>query len=141
MSLKRKDLLSLASLSVDEIALILETADSFKEVTGREIKKVPALRGKTVVNLFFEPSTRTRTSFELAAKRLGGEMKISGFREGKVPPEMVLQRLGRETVLSEALEGSLGDWYERAMLDGRSFGDRAGAQRPLPAPLPRRRPV
>jgi aspartate carbamoyltransferase catalytic subunit len=74
MSLKRKDLLSLASLSADEIALILETADSFKEVTGREIKKVPALRGKTVVNLFFEPSTRTRTSFELAAKRLSADV-------------------------------------------------------------------
>ncbi len=74
MSLKQKDLLSLAPLSVDEIRLILETADSFKEVTGREIKKVPALRGKTVVNLFFEPSTRTRTSFELAAKRLSADV-------------------------------------------------------------------
>jgi aspartate carbamoyltransferase catalytic subunit len=74
MSLKRKDLLSLAPLSVDDIKLILETADSFKEVTGREIKKVPALRGKTVVNLFFEPSTRTRTSFELAAKRLSADV-------------------------------------------------------------------
>jgi aspartate carbamoyltransferase catalytic subunit len=74
MSLKRKDLLSLAPLSVDEIQLILETADSFKEVTGREIKKVPALRGRTVVNLFFEPSTRTRTSFELAAKRLSADV-------------------------------------------------------------------
>ena len=74
MSLKRKDLVSLASLSADEILHILETADSFKEVTGREIKKVPALRGKTVVNLFFEPSTRTRTSFELAAKRLSADV-------------------------------------------------------------------
>jgi aspartate carbamoyltransferase catalytic subunit len=74
VGLKRKDLLSLASLSVDEMKLILETADSFKEVTGREIKKVPALRGKTVVNLFFEPSTRTRTSFELAAKRLSADV-------------------------------------------------------------------
>jgi aspartate carbamoyltransferase catalytic subunit len=74
MSLKRKDLLSLAPLAVDEIMLILDTADSFKEVTGREIKKVPALRGKTVVNLFFEPSTRTRTSFELAAKRLSADV-------------------------------------------------------------------
>lgn len=74
MSLKRKDLLSLAPLSAGEITLILETADSFKEVTGREIKKVPALRGKTVVNLFFEPSTRTRTSFELAAKRLSADV-------------------------------------------------------------------
>jgi aspartate carbamoyltransferase catalytic subunit len=74
MGLKRKDLLSLAPLSTDEITLILDTTDSFKEVTGREIKKVPALRGKTVVNLFFEPSTRTRTSFELAAKRLSADV-------------------------------------------------------------------
>lgn len=74
MSLKRKDLTSVASLSADEIRLILDTSESFKEVTGREIKKVPALRGKTVVNLFFEPSTRTRTSFELAAKRLSADV-------------------------------------------------------------------
>ena len=74
MSLKHKNLLSLAPLSVDDINLILETADSFKEVSGREIKKVPALRGRTVVNLFFEPSTRTRTSFELAAKRLSADV-------------------------------------------------------------------
>ena len=60
MGLKRKDLLSLTVLSADDITLILDTAESFKEVSGREIKKVPALRGKTVVNLFFEPSTRTR---------------------------------------------------------------------------------
>ncbi|MEE8494243.1 MAG: aspartate carbamoyltransferase catalytic subunit [Nitrospirales bacterium] len=72
--MKRKDLTSLASLSPEEIALILDTADSFKEVSGRDIKKVPALRGKTVVNLFFEPSTRTRTSFELAAKRLSADV-------------------------------------------------------------------
>src|SRR3982750_2437656 len=74
MSLKHKDLTGIASLSADEIMQILETADSFKEVTGRDIKKVPALRGKTVVNLFFEPSTRTRTSFELAAKRLSADV-------------------------------------------------------------------
>jgi aspartate carbamoyltransferase catalytic subunit len=74
MSLKQKDLTSIATLTPDEIMLILETADSFKEVSGREIKKVPALRGKTVVNFFFEPSTRTRTSFELAAKRLSADV-------------------------------------------------------------------
>ena len=74
MNLKRKDLLGIQELSVDEINLILETADSFKEVSGRDIKKVPTLRGKTVVNLFFEPSTRTRTSFELAAKRLSADV-------------------------------------------------------------------
>ncbi|NKB82608.1 MAG: aspartate carbamoyltransferase catalytic subunit [Nitrospirales bacterium] len=74
MGLKRKDILSIASLSVDEINMILEASEPFKEVSGREIKKVPALRGKTVVNLFFEPSTRTRTSFELAAKRLSADV-------------------------------------------------------------------
>ncbi|GJL62776.1 MAG: aspartate carbamoyltransferase [Nitrospirales bacterium] len=72
--MKNKDLLSLSSLTPDEIHLILETSESFKEVSGRQIKKVPALRGKTVVNLFFEPSTRTRTSFELAAKRLSADV-------------------------------------------------------------------
>ena len=74
MPLKRKDLLGIRDLSIEEIQLILETAESFKEVTGRDIKKVPTLRGKTVVNLFFEPSTRTRTSFELAAKRLSADV-------------------------------------------------------------------
>jgi aspartate carbamoyltransferase catalytic subunit len=74
MSFKAKDLISIAPLSASDITLILETADSFKEVSGRDIKKVPALRGKTVVNLFFEPSTRTRTSFELAAKRLSADV-------------------------------------------------------------------
>jgi aspartate carbamoyltransferase catalytic subunit len=70
----KKDLLGLEYLSKEEIELILNTADSFKEVTTREIKKVPALRGKTVVNLFYEPSTRTRVSFELAAKRLSADV-------------------------------------------------------------------
>jgi aspartate carbamoyltransferase catalytic subunit len=70
----KKDLLGLEYLSREEIELILYTAASFKEVTTRQIKKVPALRGKTVVNLFYEPSTRTRTSFELAAKRLSADV-------------------------------------------------------------------
>lgn len=70
----KKDLLGLEYLSKEEIELILNTADSFKEVTTRDIKKVPALRGKTVVNLFYEPSTRTRVSFELAAKRLSADV-------------------------------------------------------------------
>ena len=70
----KKDLLGLEYLSREEIEFILYTAESFKEVTTRQIKKVPALRGKTVVNLFYEPSTRTRTSFELAAKRLSADV-------------------------------------------------------------------
>ncbi|MFH1380620.1 MAG: aspartate carbamoyltransferase catalytic subunit, partial [Candidatus Omnitrophota bacterium] len=71
--LKSKHLLGLEELSKEEIELILDQAESFKEISERTIKKVPALRGKTVVNLFFEPSTRTRTSFELAAKRLSAD--------------------------------------------------------------------
>jgi aspartate carbamoyltransferase catalytic subunit len=70
----RKDLLGLRELCADEINLVLETTDAFKQVGTREIKKVPALRGKTLVNLFVEPSTRTRTSFELAALRLSADV-------------------------------------------------------------------
>ncbi len=74
MEWKRKDLLGLEDLSKEEIEIILNVAESFKDVSTRSVKKVPALRGKTVVNLFFEPSTRTRTSFELAAKRLSADV-------------------------------------------------------------------
>lgn len=74
MPLNRKDLLDIASLSAAEITEILDTAASLKQVSERQVKKVPALRGKTVVNLFFEPSTRTRTSFEVAAKRLNADV-------------------------------------------------------------------
>lgn len=73
MPFTRKDLLGIRELSVEEITTILDTAGSFKEVSARAIKKVPALRGKTVINLFFEASTRTRTSFEIAAKRLSAD--------------------------------------------------------------------
>jgi len=85
---KRKDLLGLEDLIKEEIELILSTAESFKEVSTREIKKVPALRGKTVVNLFYEPSTRTRVSFEVAAKRLSADViniatETSSVRKGE----------------------------------------------------------
>lgn len=70
---KRKDLLGIRELSADEINILLQTAETFRDVSRREVKKVPALRGKTVINLFFENSTRTRTSFELAAKRLSAD--------------------------------------------------------------------
>jgi aspartate carbamoyltransferase catalytic subunit len=69
----RRDLLGIRNLSADEINDILNTAENFREISDREIKKVPTLRGKTVINLFFEASTRTRTSFELAAKRLSAD--------------------------------------------------------------------
>lgn len=73
MLFERPHLLGLEGLSADELTFLLDTAESFKEVSEREIKKVPALRGRTVVNLFYEPSTRTRTSFEIAAKRLSAD--------------------------------------------------------------------
>jgi len=69
----KKDLLSIADLTRDEIYLILDTAEAMREIGQRPIKKVPTLRGKTVVNLFYEPSTRTRTSFEIAEKRLSAD--------------------------------------------------------------------
>jgi len=72
-SLRSKDLLGISDLTPEEIMLILDTADAMQEIASRPIKKVPALRGKTVVNLFFEPSTRTRTSFEIAEKRLSAD--------------------------------------------------------------------
>jgi aspartate carbamoyltransferase catalytic subunit len=74
MSIRSKDLLGIKGLAPEEIGLILDTAAGFKDVLGRDIKKVPALRGRTAVNLFYEPSTRTRTSFELAAKRLSTDV-------------------------------------------------------------------
>jgi len=70
----RKDLLGIEGLDRQEIVEILDTADSFQEVSSRTIKKVPTLRGQTVINLFFEPSTRTRTSFEIAGKRLSADV-------------------------------------------------------------------
>ncbi len=86
-----KDILGIQELSVSEVELILETAESFKEVSTREIKKVPTLRGKTVINLFFEASTRTRTSFEIAAKRLSADtINISASSSSVVKGETLI---------------------------------------------------
>jgi aspartate carbamoyltransferase catalytic subunit len=74
MELRNKDLLAIRDLSPEEILLILDTAESMKEISTRDIKKVPTLRGKTVINLFYEASTRTRTSFEIAGKRLSADV-------------------------------------------------------------------
>ncbi len=73
MKFEKKNILDMESLSAEEIELILDTADSLKEVSTRPIKKVPTLRGKTIVHFFHEASTRTRTSFEIAAKRLSAD--------------------------------------------------------------------
>ena len=91
MKLLKKDILGMQNLSVEEINLILDTADSFLEVSTREIKKVPTLRGKTVINLFYEASTRTRTSFEIAGKRLSADtVNISASTSSVVKGETLI---------------------------------------------------
>src|SRR5919109_188749 len=84
-------LLGIRELSASEIIHLLDTAETFRDVSRREIKKVPALRGRTVINLFFEPSTRTRTSFEIAAKRLSADaVNISGSSSSTVKGETLV---------------------------------------------------
>jgi aspartate carbamoyltransferase catalytic subunit len=69
----QRHFLGIAGLSREELLFLLDTAESFREISEREVKKVPTLRGKTIINLFYESSTRTRTSFEIAAKRLSAD--------------------------------------------------------------------
>ena len=139
----KKDLLGLEYLTPEEIGLILDTAESFKEVSTREIKKVPALRGKTAVNLFYEPSTRTRVSFEVAAKRLSADViniatETSSVRKGEtlidtgkniqaLKADIIIMRhncSGAANILARSLDISVvnaGDgWHEhptQALLD------------------------
>lgn len=104
--LTTKDLLGIKELSPEEINLILDTAAGFKDVLGRDIKKVPTLRGRTAVNLFFEPSTRTRTSFELAAKRLSTDVinfsvPMSSVVKGEslIDTALTVQALGADFII------------------------------------------
>ena len=91
MKFERKDILGIKDLSVDEINHILETAESFLEISTRTIKKVPTLRGKTIINLFYEASTRTRTSFEIAGKRLSADtINISSSTSSVVKGETLI---------------------------------------------------
>ena len=95
MSWNKKDLLDIESLTAEEIITVLDTARAFKAVGERAIKKVPALRGKTVVNLFVEPSTRTRISFELAEQRLSADIinfsaEASSFKKGETLKDTAL---------------------------------------------------
>jgi aspartate carbamoyltransferase catalytic subunit len=91
MKFEKKDILGIKDLSVDEINLILETAESFLEISTRKIKKVPTLRGKTIINLFYEASTRTRTSFEIAGKRLSADtINISASTSSVVKGETLI---------------------------------------------------
>jgi aspartate carbamoyltransferase catalytic subunit len=88
MSFKHKHILGIEQLSREDIEMILDTADAFKEVNSRDIKKVPTLRGKTIINAFFEASTRTRLSFEIAGKRLSADtVNISGSTSSVVKGE------------------------------------------------------
>lgn len=148
----RKDLLGLAELSRDEIELLLATTESFKEVISREIKKVPTLRGRTVVNLFYEPSTRTRVSFEIAAKRLSADViniatDSSSVRKGEtlidtgknieaLKVDIIIMRhncSGAAVMLSKNLKASIinaGDgWHEhptQALLDMFTLKEKLG---------------
>ena len=157
MSWTKKDLLGLEYLTPEEIELILETAESFKEVSTREIKKVPALRGKTAVNLFYEPSTRTRVSFEVAAKRLSADViniatETSSVRKGEtlidtgkniqaLKADIVIIRhncSGAANMLARALDISVvnaGDgWHEhptQALLDIFTLKEKLGKIRGL----------
>ena len=106
MTWKRKHLLDIYNLSKEEILAVLDTAKGFKQVGRRSIKKIPALRGKTVVNLFVEPSTRTRISFELAAQRLAADIvnftaEASSFKKGETLKDTakILEALSADIVI------------------------------------------
>lgn len=149
----KKDLIGLEYLTKEEIALILESATTFKEVLKRPLRKVPTLRGKTVVNLFYEPSTRTRTSFELAAKRLSADVinivkESSSIQKGEtlidtgrnleaLKIDIIIVRhnsSGAATMLSRAVDISVvnaGDgWHEhptQALLDIFTLKEKLGS--------------
>jgi aspartate carbamoyltransferase catalytic subunit len=125
MAIRGKDLLGIKELSIEEIELILDTSSGFKDVLQRDIKKVPTMRGRTVVNLFFEPSTRTRTSFELAAKRLSYDVvnfssSTSSLVKGETLKDTALtvEALGAEIVI--ARHGSSGVSHMLSKLLGAS---------------------
>ena len=96
MAFTQRHLLGLEGVPADEITAILDTAASFKEISERDIKKVPTLRGKTVINLFYEVSTRTRTSFEIAAKRLSADtINISASSSSTCKGETLADKIAR----------------------------------------------
>ena len=123
-----KHLLSMTQLSRDDVLRVLDTADSFREVGTRVIKKVPALRGRTVVNLFYEPSTRTRISFELAAKRLSADVinfTTSGSSVSKgeslKDTALTLQAMGADAIVirhsSSGAAHTLSRWVSASVLN------------------------
>src|SRR5256885_16326313 len=123
-----KHLLSITQLSREEVTRILDTAESFREVGTRVIKKVPALRGRTVVNLFYENSTRTRISFELAAKRLSADVinfSTSGSSVSKgeslKDTALTLQAMGADAIVirhsSSGAPKTLTTWVQGSVLN------------------------
>jgi len=153
MELRCKNLLSIGDLVPAEITHILDTAASMKEVSERDIKKVPTLRGKTVINLFFEPSTRTRTSFEIAGKRLsadvvnisassssvvkGETLRDTGENLQAMHPDLIVIRhscAGAPKILADVLPAAIinaGDGSHehptQALLDAFTMRERKGA--------------
>src|SRR5438046_1425032 len=121
MGFTQRHLLGLEGLAASEIGTILDTEESFKEISERDIKKVPTLRGKTVINLFYEASTRTRTSFEIAAKRLSADTinisasssSLSALR----PLGATVRLVGPPTLLPREL-GALGAELHTNLADG-----------------------
>lgn len=154
---QKKDLLGIKDLTAQEIELILDTAESFKEISTREIKKVPTLRGKTVITLFYEASTRTRTSFEIAAKRLSADtinisVSTSSVVKGEtlldtalnlqaMEPDILIVRhsaAGAPNMLAKAIKASVinaGDGFRehptQALLDIMTVREKRGGLRGL----------
>lgn len=154
---QKKDLLGIKDLTAQEIQLILDTAESFKEISTRDIKKVPTLRGKTVITLFYEASTRTRTSFEIAAKRLSADtinisVSTSSVVKGEtlmdtalnlqaMEPDILILRhsaAGAPNMLAKALRASVinaGDGFRehptQALLDMMTVKEKKGELRGL----------
>ena len=119
-ALSQKHLLGIADLSPEEVVLVLDTAEAMKEVGRRAIKKVPTLRGRTVVNLFFEPSTRTRMTFELAAKRLSAdvlnlEVGTSSTRKGETLLDTLqnLEAMQMDMLVVRHAESGAADFFAR----------------------------
>jgi aspartate carbamoyltransferase catalytic subunit len=123
-----KHLLSVTQLSRDDVVQVLDTAESFREIGTRVIKKVPALRGRTVVNLFYEPSTRTRISFEIAAKRLSADVINFGASGSSVTKgeslkdtALTLQAMGADAIVmrhsSSGAAHTLSRWVSASVLN------------------------
>ena len=128
MRLRSPHLLGIAELEPDEISLILDTAESLAEVGTREIKKVPTLRGRTVVNFFVEPSTRTRSSFELAEKRLSADtlnisVASSSVNKGESLRDTAetIEAMGIDAVIvrhaSSGTPWQLTNWLDASVID------------------------